>query len=482
MMTRPLLLAAILLALLGATGVEAAPPSIRDTSVIAPTRDQIVRVLTLRDYNTRVVVVGTMLLGMAAGVVGTYMLLRKRALIGDALSHATLPGIAVAFMVMVALGGTGKWLPGLLLGAWLFGLLGVGLILLMKGMPRVREDAALGIVLSVFFGLGIALLGIIQNMPTGGQAGLESFIYGKAASMLAADAMLIGATAIVVLIVCVVLYKEFLILSFDGAFAGAQGWPTIRLDIVMMVLVTGVTVIGLQAVGLILIIAMLIIPAAAARFWTNHLRTMLIVSGAIGAASGLVGAGLSALVPRLPAGAIIVVISAVFFIASLFLGARRGTLVRMVSHVRLTRAVARQHLLRALYEWAETAGALDAPHTAAMPRSALLATRSWTPSQLARVTRRARRGGLVDGASGRDGPHLTAAGLGAAARLVENHRLWEMYLITHADIAPSHVDRDADQIEHVLGPQMVAELRALLATDGPAPAPPPSPHALGGDA
>jgi len=445
--------------------------------------DQVLRVLTLQDHNTRVVVVGTMLLGLAAGVLGTYMVLRRRALVGDAVSHATLPGIGLAFIVMVHFGGTGKYLPGLLLGALITGVLGVGAILLIKGTTRIKEDAALGIVLSVFFGFGITLLGVIQKMPTGNQAGLESFVVGKTASMLQADAQLIAVAAVVVLIVCVLLYKEFAILSFDAAFARSQGWPVLRLDAIMMGLVTGVTVIGLQAVGLILIIAMLIIPAAAARFWTDHLRSMLIVAGGIGATSGLLGAGLSGMIPRLPAGAIIVVVAAGLFVISLLFGTRRGMLVRVIEYARLRRTVARQHLLRAIYEWLETRhavggaveGGVGGERRSAIPRAALLAARSWSPAGLARAIRQSRRAGLVD--SSRRGPvRVTDDGLAEAARVVGNHRLWEMYLITHADVAPSHVDRGADEIEHVLGPAMVRELETLLAADGLAV--PPSPHVL----
>ena len=145
-------------------------PSITDTAIRWPGWDQLLRVATLQDPNTRVVVTGTMLLGLAAGIVGTYMLLRRRALVGDALSHATLPGIRIAFMVMVAGGGAGKFLPGLLLGAAATGLLGVGAIIVITRLTRIKEDAALGIVLSVSFGLGISILGIIQKMDTGSAA------------------------------------------------------------------------------------------------------------------------------------------------------------------------------------------------------------------------------------------------------------------------------------------------------------------------
>jgi len=170
--------------------------SINDTRMSLPTWDILLRVLLLKDYNTRVVMLGTMTLGLAAGVIGTMMLLRKRALMGDALSHATLPGIGLAFIVMNQLGGSGKYLPGLLLGAGLTGALGLGCIVIIRRWTRIKEDAALGIVLSVFFGLGIAILGIIQKMQTGQASGLQSFIYGKTAAMLAQDAQMIAIVAL----------------------------------------------------------------------------------------------------------------------------------------------------------------------------------------------------------------------------------------------------------------------------------------------
>lgn len=459
--------------------------SITDTSLAWPGWDALARVLTLQDYNTRVVVIGTALLGLAAGLSGTFMLLRKRALMGDALSHATLPGIGLAFIVMSSFGATGKYLPGLLLGAALTGALGVGCVLLIRRFSRVKEDAALAIVLSTFFGLGVAILGVVQKMQTGHAAGLESFIYGKTASMLASDAKLIAVAAAAITAACVLLFKEFAALCFDDEFAAAQGWPVVALDSGMLALVLLVTVIGLQAVGLILMIAMLVIPPAAARFWTHHLPTMLVVSACIGAFSGLFGAALSALVPRLPAGAIIVVTAAATFGVSFIFGPARGALHRVTDHLRITRKVARQHLLRAMFERCEPAlvGGGPGPDNgiaqAAIRIDALTPMRSWSRRRLTRLLNWARRSGLVQRA-GRHAVALTPAGADEARRLVRNHRLWELYLITHADIAPSHVDRDADELEHVLGEAMVGKLEAMLADQYPHLAIPPSPHRLEG--
>lgn len=456
--------------------------SITDTSVDWPTWEQIVRVMSMEDYNTRVVIIGAVLLGIAAGLIGTFMLLRKRALMGDAISHATLPGIGVAFLIMTAYGGSGRDLFGLLLGAAVFGILGMVSVLVIRSHTRLKEDAALGIVLSVFFGLGIAILGIIQQLTQGHAAGLESFVYGKTASMLARDAYLIAAVAATVTVFCCVFYKEFSLLCFDQEYAGSRGWSVPGLDVLMMALVVLVTVIGLQAVGLILMIALLIIPPAAARFWTHHLARMILLSAIIGGLSCYFGATLSALLPRLPAGAIIVIVAGILFLGSMIFGSARGILRRWVEHIQLTRHVAWQHLLRALYEWNEakcSSGEKLSPNTLSVPISMqdLLAARSWSSRSLGRVLRGAERQDLVRWVPG-GLVQLTEEGFHRARRVVRNHRLWETYLINYADIAPVHVDRNADLIEHVLGRSMVARLEALLSKDYPELTVLPSPHVM----
>ena len=303
---------------------------------------QILQSLQLHHYNTRVVVSGVTVFGATAGVIGAFMLLRKRSLTGDALSHATLPGVCLAFMLSVQLGGTGKSLPVLLSGAMISGLSGLGVMLFLRHWTRLREDSILGIVLSVFFGLGVVLQGMAVNMKQGQAAGLSSFIYGRTASMLAADAWLIVVGALVASLICALLFKELTLLCFDQDFAGAQGWPVLFLDSLLMFLVAVVTVIGLQAVGLVLVVAMLITPAAAARFWTDRLAWMVWGSALIGAASGLVGALASAMVPRLPAGAVIVLIASAMFAISLVFGAKRGLIVRLLQrrHLHTTSTVA----------------------------------------------------------------------------------------------------------------------------------------------
>ncbi|QDU72558.1 metal ABC transporter permease [Mucisphaera calidilacus] len=444
-----------------------------------PTLDDALRVLLARDYNTRLVILSTALLGMAAGVTGSFLLLRKRSLMGDALSHATLPGIALAFALAVLAGADGKNLPTLLLGATLTGILGVAAVKLIRQTTRLRDDAAMGIVLSVFFGIGVAILAMVQDLPNTSAAGLESFIYGKTASMVLTDFTLIASAAAAIVAACLMLLKEFTLLAFDENYAATQGWPTHALDALMLALVVLVTVIGLQAVGLILIIALLITPAAAARFWTHDLRHMLLIAAAIGAASGWIGAALSALVPNLPAGAVIVLVTALFFATSMLFGPARGVLTRWLRHHRLQRKIGRQHLLRAAFELLEARRHPESSHIPNTPvRIAdLLARRSWTPGKLRGFIRTARAEDHIESVDGRQ-LRLSEAGFGEAARITRNHRLWELFLIRHADIAPSHVDRDADMVEHVLDPDIVRQLEAELEAADHTLDVPPSPHRL----
>ena len=424
-------------------------------------------VLWLQNYTTRLVVLAMVLLGAASGAVGGFLLLRKRSLMGDALSHATLPGIGIAFALMVVMGGTGKHLGGLLLGATLAGLVGVAVMLVVRQTTRLGDDAAMGLVLSVFFGLGVVVMRMVTDMPGASAAGLQSFIYGTPASMVKVDAQAIAAVAGVVLLVAVMMIKELTVLCFDEDYARAQGWPVRGLDVLLLVMVTLVTVVGLQAVGLILMIALLITPAAAARFWTNALKPMIVLAAVIGAMSGYVGVMVSALLPKMPAGAVIVLAASTIFFLSLIFAPARGVLARVWRQRVLQGKVARQHLLRAMYELLESekpeAGDVVANHP--LEVASLLAMRSWTRRELEHTIRRCRaRGDLEDEIWG---PQicLSESGFGEAARITRNHRLWEVYLVEHADVAPNHVDRDADMVEHVLDAALVRSLEEVLQKD-----------------
>ncbi|WP_372592039.1 metal ABC transporter permease [Guyparkeria sp.] len=303
--------------------------------------------LTLQlGYNATLVAVGAGLLGLAAGASGTFLFLRKRALVSDAISHSTLPGVGLAFIVMVALGGEGRNLVGLLAGSALTAALGLLAMHWLTRNTRLSEDAAIGAVLSVFFGFGVVLLTVIQTMSAGRQAGLEEFLLGATAGMVYGDAVLIAVGGALAVSLVYLLRRPMTMVAFDPGFAASAGVNVRRVDLAMMGLVLAVTIIGLKVVGLVLIVALLIIPPVTARFWTERTERVVWIAGALGAMAGFVGAAISATAPALPTGPIIVLTAFALFVLSLLLAPGRGVVAAGLRHRRQQRRIhLRQGLL-----------------------------------------------------------------------------------------------------------------------------------------
>ncbi len=293
-------------------------------------------------YNASLVGIGAALLGFAAGAAGTFLFLRKRALVSDAVAHGTLPGVGLAFIAMVSLGGDGRSLIGLLAGSAATAWIGLLIVEWMARRTRLSEDAAIGAVLSVFFGLGIVLLTVIQTMSVGRQAGLESFLLGSTAGMLFQDAVLIAIGGTLAVLATYLLRRPMTLVAFDPDYAAANGYNVRRIDLAIMGLVMAVTVIGLKLVGLILIVAMLIIPPVTARFWTERSDRVLWYAGAIGGVSGYVGAAISASAPALPTGPIIVLVAAGLFLVSLLFAPAHGVAAAVIRYRRFQRRVHRR--------------------------------------------------------------------------------------------------------------------------------------------
>ncbi|MHC4833558.1 MAG: metal ABC transporter permease, partial [Planctomycetota bacterium] len=389
--------------------------------------------------------------------VGVFATLRKRALVADALAHATFPGIAMAFLLAGAVGVSVRSLPMLLGGAAISGVLGVLCIDLILRHRRLREDAAIGIVLSVFFGIGVVGFSWIQANAPAGSAGLEAFIFGHAATMRPQDLAVIAVLAAIAVTAAGLLLKEFAVVCFDEGFAAVAGWRIAAIDAAMMALVVLVVVAGLQAVGLVLVVALLIVPAVSARFWTERLGTMVVVAGAIGAASGYLGAVVSAAMPRQPAGAVVILASGAVFVASLLFAPSRGVLATAWRRLGLDLRIAGDHLLE--YAHGRRLVRLDRSDIDRVARD-----HGWSGRLRRLLPSLMRRRGLVF--AGADGAlRITSAGRDRGARVARNHALWEQYLISHADIAPSHVDWSVDQVEHVLSEEIVRELEEALERD-----------------
>lgn len=273
--------------------------------------------------NATLVTLAASALGAAAGVVGVFLNLRKKALVSDALAHATLPGVGMAFLVMVGLGMDGRGLAGLLIGAGLSALAGLWVMQALRHRTRLGEDVAIGAVLSTFYGLGIVILTLIQGLNTGRQAGLEGFLLGSTAGMLRADGALIGIGGVLALAALWLLHRPLILVAFDEGAARVAGFRPQLYDLALMVLALAVVLIGLRVVGLILIVALLITPAAAARLWTHRVGVMALIAALIGGASGWVGAALSASLPDLPTGPTIVLLAFTALIVSIPLTLRR---------------------------------------------------------------------------------------------------------------------------------------------------------------
>lgn len=382
-------------------------------------------------YNTALVSIGAAMLGAGAGAIGVFVLLRKRALVSDAISHATLPGVAIAFLVGSALWGDGRSLPLLLLGAAGSAAIGVLCVEWIKNNTRLTEDASIGTVLSTFFALGIVLLTIIQAMPTGGQAGMEGFLLGATAGLLKSEAVLIAVASLVVFLVILASMKEFGLVCFDPDYATSRGWSSRHIDLAILGLLLSVVVIGLKTVGLILIIALAIIPPVAARFWTDRLPPMVLISAGIGAFGSYVGAVISSTAPDLPTGGVIVLMLFGLFVVSLVFSPHRGLCAALIRHRRFQRVV---HERQGLLALARGEPIFDTMTQAVLRRSRYL-RRDGTP---------------------------TLAGRGAASRIVRDQALWNRYREDYPDEALMMDDWSLRPIEEVLPGDLVRELEARL--------------------
>ena len=278
-------------------------------------------ILNLFDYTLMIVASGAALLGAVSGSLGTYAVLRRQSLLGDAISHAALPGVALAFLL------TGSKAPLILvLGAAIAGWLGTLLIMSIVRMTRIKYDSALGIVLSTFFGFGLVLHTLIQRTGNANQAGLDTFLFGQAATILERDILTIGILGGVAILITLVFWKELKLLVFDEGFAASLGFSTRALDILLTSLLVIAIVLGLQAVGAVLMSAMLVAPAVAARQWTDRLSVMMILAAFFGALAGVSGTIISSSASRIPTGPTIVLCATVVVGFSIVFASNRGLL------------------------------------------------------------------------------------------------------------------------------------------------------------
>lgn len=300
--------------------------------------------LALTDYTLRTVILGTTVLGMVSGALGCFAFLRRQSLLGDAISHAALPGIALAFL---ATGSKSTLI--LVLGAAFSGWIGMLLVMTIVRYTRVKEDSALGMMLSVFFGFGMVLLAFINRLPSARKAGLQKFLFGMAATMLEDDVIAMATLGLLVFGLMFLFWKEFKLLSFNPEFGATLGFPIRALDTLLTAMIVTAIVIGLEAVGVVLMSAMIVAPAAAARQWTDRLYMMVLLAAIFGAISGISGALLSGMIPNLPTGPTIVLVITTIVLFSLVFSPKRGLLSRWIRRRQMRKDVHFNDVLADLY-------------------------------------------------------------------------------------------------------------------------------------
>lgn len=359
----------------------------------------------LEDYTLRNVMLGTAWIGAVSGSLGSLAFLRRQSLLGDVVSHATLPGVVLAFLI-----GQSRDMGLLMLGAAGAGLLATLAIFLIDGYTRIKRDSAMGLILALFFGAGVFLLSLTQRMPTAQKAGLSKFIFGQAAALVQADVVTLFWAGLAALALLLLLWKELKAVTFDPAFAVNLGLPVRGLELVIIGLMVLTIVIGLQAVGVILMSALLIAPAAAARQWTRRMGRMVGLAAGVGAGSSTLGTFISTLGPNMATGPVIVLCLSAAVALSLLLGGRRGLLWQGIKARRRAAQWRTETVLATLYALWEQHGRQMRGHS---PEVIQLARPSY--GNVAQVLERLRDQGLAQERAG-DGWVLTPAGIRAARK------------------------------------------------------------------
>lgn len=401
------------------------------------------RFVTLQDAFLRAALIGTMLLGLNCGLLGSLLVARRMAMLADTLSHAVLPGIAAGFLWTMTRNPV-----ALVTGAVITGVLSSLVVSWITRTTRLKPDAALSVVLVVFFAAGIALIKMISNaLPGANKAGLDRFLYGQTAGISSSDVVMLAVAAAITLGTLLIGYRGFLVLAFDETFGRAAGLPVRGLHYVQMFLTTLAIVVSMEAVGVILVAGLLVIPASTAWLFSTRLRHILWLSALLGMGAALLGIFTAFVITPKGGGSILVLCAGLMFVAA-FLFSPDGIARRLWRWWQHGRRIRREDTLKAVYR--------------------LLESRGFAPEEIhagdagitARDLRTLRRRQLGEGSV--HAFKLTPAGFREAARMVRNHRLWELYLTRRAGYAEDHVHDSAEHMEHLLAEENIAQMMDVL--------------------
>lgn len=393
--------------------------------------------------NSFYVLIGSISLGASAGLLGTFTVLRRQGLLADTLSHAALPGIAIAFIIMQE-----KFLPGLLLGALIAGLLGNLCITLIIRHTKIKPDTAMATVLSVFFGAGILLLTYLQKFPTAAKSGLDEFLFGRAAALLKLDVIFISANFLIGALIIILLWKEFKIFIFDPQYASIIGFKSRIFETIFTTLFVLSILMSLQAVGVVLTAALFITPASAALLISKRLALTTFFSTIFGMIAGGTGAMISSTYAKMPTGPLIVISAFTIFALTFLFAPSQGVISRIIKFYRSSREIQMENALGKLYRAYEKG------------------VKKWTEAELSALIEKKslflklKRKKLLK--EQRDYVNFTAEGLKKAQSVIKKHRLWESYLAQKMHLPEDHVHRDAEEMEHIITEETLKELEKDL--------------------
>lgn len=408
-----------------------------------------VEFISFSDPNVRMVVLGTISIAVGASLVGTFTYLRKQALVGDAISHSIFPGVCFAFI----LSGT-KDPVYLIIGAFISGWLSVFLIEWVSKRTKLKPDTAIAFILTFFFGVGTMLMSYIQNSGNGAQSGLNQYLFGKAAAIGNDDVWVFGSIGIALLVLITFFYKTFKLISFNPDFAQSLGVKVRLFEIILSSLTVLSIASGIQAVGVVLMAALLITPATIARQWTHNLKVMLVIAVLVAMASGVFGAYISYTAPAMPTGPWIVIVLSSFAIISVFLAPKRGIIARVMKQIRNRKQIRRENMLKAIYH------CMEDDHSRRISAARILEKRSFGTNELERGLRELVGKSLL--LKRNNVFEFTENGEREAKRVVRLHRLWEMYLTERMNFSEDHIHGTAESIEHIITPELESALEKEL--------------------
>ena len=398
----------------------------------------------LEDAVAQKVIFGVAVIGFISGVVGVFSFLRKKTLVTDAISHAVLPGVCVGFLF------AGTKDPVILMtAAVVVGWLSVWMIDLIVRTTKLKEDAAIAIVSTFFFAIGSVLLSYISKSENAEQTGLKNFLFGNAATMTDLDVNVFVVVSLVILLVVVLFFKQFKLFCFDEAFSKVIGLPVKSIEFLLSTLTVLTVAIGIQAVGVVLMSALLIAPASAARYWTNKLSLMLVIAGFFGLFSGVFGVIVSTFKEAMPTGPWIVTILFLFTILTLLFAPKKGWFsIKKLNDFNKFK-IMEENLLKVFYQYLEEG-------KEELEVMDILEKRPVDTSDLETVLSRLQKKGLLHKKD--QSYQLTINGNVEAMRIVRSHRLWELYLTQRMKFKDDHIHGSAETIEHLITPEIELEL------------------------